>query len=140
VAEGFWRGDILFANNFIRAREVRVELNVASDGTVTGTVGDARIRSGALRRKTWYQRKVLAHGDSYLAECQLEGPIVGDEPFVRRQVTLIFVPRGTFATPGLYPDGWSVMLPNPDARKKEQLVARMRMDRAGSPASSSRQP
>jgi hypothetical protein len=65
-----------------------VKLDIEPDGSVTGSVGDARLTEGRfLKNRGWLRRKLDVETD-YLIKGHLNGPIVAAEAITRARVQM----------------------------------------------------
>jgi hypothetical protein len=77
---GTWKGEGHILANWVSDNTLRVSLQITPDGSVSGSLGDARIKSGGLSRRQ-------ADG-SYLMSLSLEGPLIRADGIARSTYSL----------------------------------------------------
>ncbi len=101
---GHWQGTGREIVTWCSKDTIAFDLVIAADGTVTGTIGDARILSGTLRRNNQVLRKL--GNRPYLIKARLEGAIVADEGIVRDRITLFLDFKDGKFNGGFRTSGW----------------------------------
>jgi hypothetical protein len=79
---GRWAGDAEIIVQWARQKRLPISLDVAADGTVTGTVGDSRLVDGRFVSR-WPNAGYRVHG-------RLEGDLIGAEQVRRDAVDILF--------------------------------------------------
>ena len=83
---GHWEGNARIVVNWCEQPSLHVAVDIHLDGSVTGTVGDARLVNARLERnRGWIGRKLNLATD-YIIRGELDGPVVAAENFVREGV------------------------------------------------------
>lgn len=85
---GSWAGTAEIVVNWTTQRTLRVDLTIAVDGSVIGTVGDASIVAGEFRRNRGFLGRALKLGTDYIITGGLEGPIIASEGIARDSFTM----------------------------------------------------
>ena len=80
---GTWqgKGDHYLASKYLHQRTIACTITLASDGTITGKIGDATIKNSSFHTTSWFLR--LLGNAKYQCWFDLEGPIVAKENFIR---------------------------------------------------------
>ena len=86
---GRWSGTADIVVNWTTQRTLRVELVIATDGSVTGTVGDAKISAAQLTRNRGALGRALHVKTDYIVTGDLRGDIIAAEG-IRREGTATF--------------------------------------------------
>src|SRR5262245_14817657 len=76
---GAWAGDAQIVVNWTTERSLRVRLDIAPDGTVSGTVGDATLRNGRLERNRTAIGRALRVKTDWIVRGSLDGHIIRTE-------------------------------------------------------------
>jgi hypothetical protein len=85
---GAWEGDCNPVVSWCQQERLDIYLEIAEDGGLTGTVGDATIPSGQLRQN---DPLALAFGNPYyFSPVDLEGPLVEAEEITRDSGSFLF--------------------------------------------------
>lgn len=95
---GGWTGEAKVLNSYTDTRQLAVALDIGSDGSVTGKVGDAHITSGRIELRRWWQLRAFNHYDIRV-DFGLSGQLT-DDGVIRKTGTIALVPRGAEL------DGW----------------------------------
>lgn len=72
---GWWEGAARPLNDFLERKPIPVRLNIASDNTVQGTVGGARMVDGKFRPRAKHEWKAMNHYE-YRVDFGLTGEMV----------------------------------------------------------------
>ncbi|OHB55313.1 MAG: hypothetical protein A2Y07_07355 [Planctomycetes bacterium GWF2_50_10] len=83
---GHWKGNATIIVNWTKQKNLPIEIKINSDGTVTGTVGDATLVNGTLIKKSWIYTKIFQHENPYRIESDLQGKIIKSENIQRDSV------------------------------------------------------
>lgn len=92
---GSWSGSADIVVNWTKQRTLHVDLTLASEGTITGTIGDAEIVTGRFRRNRGSLGRALRMGTDYIVTGHLRGALVASEE----------IERGSFTMPLNWRDG-----------------------------------
>ena len=85
---GHWEGNARIVVSWCQQTNLPVKVDVHADGTVTGTVGDAKITTARLQRnRGWLGRKLNLASD-YIISGNLEGAMVAAEGISRERVMM----------------------------------------------------
>ena len=86
---GHWEGSARIVVDWCKQQHLPVAIDIHSDGSVTGKVGDATLTHGWFtRNRGWIGRK-LNLGRDYIIRGDLTGPIIAAEGITRSSV---FIP------------------------------------------------
>lgn len=85
---GHWEGTAQIVAVWIHHTNLPVKVDIHADGSVTGSVGDAKLTDGHfLRNRGWLGRKLNWWSD-YIITGSLDGPIVAAEGITRSSVAI----------------------------------------------------
>ena len=85
---GQWRGNAQIIMTWCQETNLPVSIQIKTDGSVSGKVGDATLANGQLERnRGWIGRKLHVKTD-YIITGRLEGPIVAREKIHRSGVSI----------------------------------------------------
>jgi hypothetical protein len=85
---GYWEGNARIIMTWCHQTNLLVKLDIKPDGSVTGSVGDARLTEGRfLNNRGWLGRKLNIETD-YIIKGHLDGPIVAAEAITRARVLM----------------------------------------------------
>jgi hypothetical protein len=87
---GRWTGSATIVVNWTRLKQLPVKLDIAEDGSVTGTVGDASLVNGRLRSSRGALQRSLGWGRDYRIHGQLQGDLIAAEKIRRDAVDVVF--------------------------------------------------
>lgn len=83
---GHWEGSARIVVDWCKQQQLPVSIEIHSDGSVTGKVGDATLKNGQLsRNRGWIGRKLNLARD-YAIRGDLTGPVVAAENITRSSV------------------------------------------------------
>ena len=85
---GHWEGGGKIIVTWCQQTNLPVTLDIKTDGTVTGKIGDATLTRGQLRRNRGWLGKKLNIKTDYIITGRLEGPIVSSEGITRSGVNM----------------------------------------------------
>ena len=85
---GTWSGNAHIVVNWTEQKKLPVRVAITQDGTVAGTVGDATLRDGRLRRNRNAIGRALNVKTDWIIEGKLEGAIIKSEGIQRDSVKL----------------------------------------------------
>lgn len=88
VMVGRWKGEAQIAVDWTKARTLVVDIRIASDDRVTGTVGDATLVDGRLMRNRGPIARALGWSRDYIIAGALEGPVIAAEGVKRDGVKM----------------------------------------------------
>ena len=112
---GHWEGNARIIMTWCQQTNLPVKLDIQADGSVTGTVGDARLKEGRfLKNRGWLGRKLNIETD-YIITGNLDGAIVAAEGITRARVMMPFnfdsgLIKGGVATSGRWFGGKASMV------------------------------
>ena len=85
---GHWEGNARIFSSFCHQTNLPVKVDIHADGSVTGTVGDAKLTEGRFEsNRGWLGRKLHLFSD-YIITGDLDGAIVAAENITRSSVKL----------------------------------------------------
>ena len=85
---GHWKGQARIIVAWCQQTNLPMELQIASNGQVTGTIGDATLKDGRLKRNRGSLGRKLNLKTDYIITGKLDGPIVAAENITRRSVNI----------------------------------------------------
>lgn len=100
---GKWTGEAKFINNFTSARQLPVDLQILSNGTVSGTVGTARIVDGRVYQRPWWQFRAFNHYELRI-DFKLSGALTTDG-LARRSGSIALLRNGDQLDGWFFTDG-----------------------------------
>jgi hypothetical protein len=96
---GHWTGQTRIIVTFVENKTLALDLAIAPDGTVTGQVGDARVRRGLFREHTLLEKAFGNRG--YVLWVELDGDLVAAERLHRDGAWVIVRTEGGRLVGGL---------------------------------------
>ena len=85
---GHWEGNARIIVSWCHQKNLSVKVDIHADGSVTGTVGDAKLTEGRFElNRGWLGRKLNLWSD-YIITGNLDGPIVAAEDITRSGVKM----------------------------------------------------
>ena len=100
-----WEGTAHIIVNWVQQTNLPIQLQVQSDGSVTGTIGGAILAKGRLRsNRGWLGRKLNIKTD-YIIEGRLIGTLIAAENISRAGVKLPINFTGTNFVGGIHTTG-----------------------------------
>lgn len=102
---GHWEGSARIIVSWCQQQNLRVSVDIATDGTVTGNVGDATLTKGRLKRNRGRLGRKLNTRTGYIITGGLDGSIVVAEGIKRSSVKLPLNFRGGTFAGGLHTSG-----------------------------------
>jgi hypothetical protein len=87
---GRWRGSARIVVQWVEGKELPLDLTIDGDGTVRGTVGDAKLVSAHLKRNRGAIGRALGLASDWIVKGDLEGPLVAAEGITRKSVSIPF--------------------------------------------------
>lgn len=85
---GTWSGSTRVVVDWVEREELELELAIAGDGAVTGTVGDARLVRGRCERNRGDLGRGLGIKTDWIVRGGLEGELIADEGIRRKGVSI----------------------------------------------------
>ncbi len=86
---GHWQGSTHVIVKWCDQSELLVSLDIHSDGSVTGRIGDAKLTNAQLKKKrNWFGREDDGRRSTHIIRGELKGPIVAAEGISRDKVFL----------------------------------------------------
>jgi hypothetical protein len=85
---GAWSGEARIVVNWTTEKTLRVTLNIAPDGRVTGTIGDAVLRNGSFERNRTAIGRALHFATDWIVRGDLDGDVIKAEG-IRREGVMI---------------------------------------------------
>jgi hypothetical protein len=102
---GAWSGDGQIVVNWTDQSFIHVRLDILADGSVTGTVGDARLTAGRISRNRGPIGRLLNIKTDYIVRGELRGPVIASEHIERDRVNLPLNWDGRTFRGGLHTSG-----------------------------------
>jgi outer membrane lipoprotein SlyB len=94
---GHWKGEAEIFSNWTKARTLAVDIRIAANDSVTGTIGDARLTGGTLFSNRGWLGRTLAIKTDYRIVGGLAGKVIEAEGIERSSVSLpLNLVDGTF--------------------------------------------
>jgi hypothetical protein len=87
---GKWTGTATIAVNWTKQRQLPVTLDIAADGSATGTVGDAKLVDAKLKPDRGELFRKLGWARDWMIEGKLEGDVIAAEQIHRDGATIVF--------------------------------------------------
>jgi hypothetical protein len=87
---GRWTGSANIAVNWTRQKQLPVQLEIAADGSLSGTVGDASLVNAKLSPSRGSLQRSLGWGRDYRIHGQLKGDLIKAETIRRDAVDIVF--------------------------------------------------
>ncbi len=103
--QGHWTGNARIIVTWCRQTNLSLALDIHSDGTVAGKVGDARLKSGRFERNRGWLGRALHLKTDYVIHGRLQGPIVAAEGITRPHVSIPMNAGNGIFTGGLATSG-----------------------------------
>ncbi len=85
---GHWEGNARIIVSWCSQTNLSVKVDIHTDGTVTGAVGDAKLKDGRFQRNRGWLLRKLNWATDYLIMGGLDGPIVKAEDVTRSKVMM----------------------------------------------------
>jgi len=85
---GHWEGSARIVVIWCRQKELPVRLDIHADGSVTGTVGDAKLTAGRFHANRGLLGRKLNLATDYMITANLDGPLVAAEGITRACVMI----------------------------------------------------
>jgi hypothetical protein len=85
---GHWEGTAYIVAVWVHHTNLLVKLDIHADGSVTGTVGDAKLMDGLFQRNRGWLGRHLNLATDYVIRGGLDGPIVAAEGITRSGVAI----------------------------------------------------
>ena len=85
---GSWSGEAHIVVNWTTDKTLRVRLNIAPDGRVTGTVGDAVLHGGAFESNRTAIGRALHFATDWIVRGPLDGDVIKAEGIRREDVKI----------------------------------------------------
>lgn len=102
---GHWQGSARIVVDWCRQQHLPVAIDVHSDGSVTGKIGDATLKNGRFsHNRGWIGRKLNLATD-YIIKGDLTGPIVATESITRSSVSVPFDVTSNTLVGGVHTSG-----------------------------------
>ena len=102
---GQWTGEAKVVVVWATQKQLPVTLDIAGDGAVTGTVGDATLVNARLRSGRGQFERSLGWGREYRIHGQLSGDLIRAEQIHRDAVDIVFDPSDGALVGGLNSSG-----------------------------------
>lgn len=87
---GHWKGQAKIVVNCTRRKNLPIDIEIHSNGTVEGKVGDAELVNSKLFKISWIHTEAFQHENPYRIEGDLKGEIINDENMQRDSATISF--------------------------------------------------
>ncbi len=85
---GHWTGEARIIVTWCAQELLPVDLTVHDDGVVTGTIGDAQLVAGRMRRNRGSLARALGVKTDFIVQAELAGPVVAAEGITRAGVNV----------------------------------------------------
>jgi len=102
---GAWSGEGKIVVNWTNQSFIQVRLDIRADGSVTGSVGDARLTKGRISRNRGAIGRLLNLKTDYIVRGELHGPVIASEHIERDRVSLPLNWDGDTFQGGLHTSG-----------------------------------
>ena len=87
---GHWQGSARIVVDWCKQQRLPVAIDIKSDGSVSGQIGDATLKNGRLSRNRGSIGRKLNLATDYIIKGDLTGPIVSTEGISRSSVSIPF--------------------------------------------------
>ncbi len=102
---GNWQGNAVIIVSWCEQDSLLISIQIFRDGKVTGTVGDATLKNGQLKKNRGWLGKLLHIKSYFIIIADLQGPIVAKESISRKSVKIIFDLKDNKIEGGLHTSG-----------------------------------
>lgn len=85
---GHWEGSARIAAAWCKQRQLAVAIDIHSDGSVTGKIGDATLANARFGRNRGWFGRVLNLFSDYIVRGDLNGPLVAADRITRASATI----------------------------------------------------
>ena len=102
---GQWEGTAHIIVNWVQQTNLPVQLHIASDGTVTGKIGEAVVNKGRIRNNRGSLGRKINIKTDYIIEARLTGTLIAAEDISRAGVKMPINFTGTNLIGGLHTTG-----------------------------------
>lgn len=100
---GEWQGEGDIVVTWCQQQTLPIHLFIRADRKVSGTVGDASITVGSVRKNNWFL--VWLGNPEYVVEARLDGPLVAAEAIQRVSIELVVDVNGHQLEGGFHTSG-----------------------------------
>ena len=100
---GEWQGDGRIIVTWCKQKQLPIHIFIRADRKVSGTVGDASITAGRIRKNNWFL--TWLGNSEYVIEAKLDGPIVAAENIRRESIQLLLDTDGHLLEGGFHTSG-----------------------------------
>ncbi|MGA2245911.1 MAG: hypothetical protein ABSH48_13000 [Verrucomicrobiota bacterium] len=119
---GHWEGNARIIVSWCRQKCLSVKVDIHEDGSVSGTVGDAKLTGGRFEsNRGWLLRKLNWSCD-YLITGGLEGAIVAAEGIKREHVMIALDFNGGIFDAGVNTEGSLCVFSSEQTRKQKMAL------------------
>jgi hypothetical protein len=119
---GHWEGDARIIVSWCHQKNLTVKVNIHADGSVTGTVGDAKLTGGRFdSNRGWLLRKLNWSCD-YMITGGLDGDIVAAEGIKRERVMIAMDYKDGIFKAGVDTEGSLCVFSSEQTRKEKMAL------------------
>ena len=119
---GHWEGDARIIVSWCHQKNLTVKVNIHADGSVTGTVGDAKLTDGRFEsNRGWLLRKLNWSCD-YIITGGLDSDIVADEGIKRERVIIALNYNAGIFKGGVDTEGSLCVFSSEQTRKEKMAL------------------
>jgi hypothetical protein len=126
---GHWKGRGKIIVNWTKQQWLDINIEIKSDGTVTGQVGDSQLANAVVKLRDWLTRKFNPESN-WMIRGDLSGSIIKDENITREYINLLFDDdvkdnkmKGGFHTSGWHIGDKDTMVMSGTAMVLEKIIA-----------------
>ena len=105
---GAWQGQARIIVAWSSQQYLTLQLNIGTNGHVSGKVGDATLKNGTLRRNRGHLGRFLRIKTDFIIEGDLQGPIIASQKITRKSVKIPLNFDGVQFTGGLHTSGQAI--------------------------------
>ena len=119
---GHWEGNARILVSWCQQKNLTVKLDIHPDGSVSGTVGDAKLTEGHFQQnRGWLGRKLNLWSD-YIITGGLDGTIVAAEGIKRERVMLPLDYNDSIFKGGVATEGSLCVFSSEQTRKEKMAL------------------
>ncbi len=122
---GHWEGNARIVVNWCHQKNLSVKVDIHTDGSVSGTVGDAKLTDGRFEsNRGWLGRKLNLWSD-YIIAGGLDSDFVSAEGIKRERVSLALNYKDGIFNGGLGTEGAFCVFSSEQTRKEKMALTAM---------------
>ena len=87
---GRWTGEARIIVSWCQQKKLPIDITIASDGAVAGTIGDAKLKNARIKKNRGFLGRLFHIKTDYIIRGELVGPIVAREKITRKSLSIPF--------------------------------------------------